>query len=53
MMVTGIFFLADTDAFRQNQFHALLADTLRKCTSSLALHGKDGVNSNIPQKYWK
>ena len=25
---------------------------LRKCTSSLALQGKDGVNSSIPQKYW-
>ena len=41
VMVTVIAFLVDTDALR-----------LRKCTSSLALQGKDGVNSSIPQKYW-
>ena len=50
-MVMVIAFLVDTDAFRQNQFHALLADTLAEM-HKLALHGKEGVNSSIPQKYW-
>ncbi len=51
VMVTAIAFLVDTDAFRQNQLHALLADTLAEM-HKLALHGKEGVNSSIPQKYW-
>ena len=51
VMVMVIAFLVDTDAFRQNQFHTLLADTLAEM-HKLALHGKEGVNSSIPQKYW-
>lgn len=40
VMITVIVFPVDTDAFRQNQFHALLTDTLAEKHQLARIAGK-------------
>lgn len=52
VMVTAIAFLVDTDAFRQNQLHALLADTLAEMHQFARIAGKGRREFKHPAKYW-
>ena len=50
VMVTVIVFPVDTDAFRQNQFHALLADTLAEMHQLACIAGKGWREFKHPAK---
>ena len=50
VMVTVIVFLVDTDALRQNQFHALLADTLAEMHQFARIAGKGWRELKHPAK---